>query len=68
MSTGPGVPPSSVDQLYQPYADLSVVHGQPGSVGLGLYVSQRLAHLMDGTISYRRSEGTTVFTLALPAA
>ena len=68
IDVGPGVPPASADQLYQPYADLTVMHGQPGSVGLGLYVSQRLAQLMGGTISYRRAGGTTVFTLTLPAA
>jgi signal transduction histidine kinase len=40
---------------------------QPGSVGLGLAVSRRLAVLMNGSLDYRREDGNTRFELRLPA-
>jgi PAS domain S-box-containing protein len=41
---------------------------QPGSIGLGLAVSQRLAHLMDGDLSYARVGDENRFVLELPSA
>ena len=66
IDSGSGVPSALVDHLYEPYTHLASTYGQPGSVGLGLYVSQQLARLMNGTITYRRQDDATVFTLALP--
>lgn len=40
---------------------------QPGSIGLGLAVSQRLARLMDGELSYGRVGDETRFVLELPS-
>jgi signal transduction histidine kinase len=39
----------------------------PGTVGLGLWISQELTRLMGGTLTYRREEGETVFRVAVPA-
>lgn len=63
---GPGVPEEVSDHIWDPYTEASARHGQPGSVGLGLYVSHRLADLMGGSLSHVRRGGATVFTLALP--
>ncbi|MGH8872420.1 MAG: ATP-binding protein, partial [Acidimicrobiia bacterium] len=41
---------------------------QPGSVGLGLTVARRLAELMEGNLTYRHDNGTSIFTLRLPKA
>ncbi|MEX1208543.1 MAG: HAMP domain-containing sensor histidine kinase [Acidimicrobiia bacterium] len=41
---------------------------QPGSIGLGLAVSQRLARLMGGELSYARVGDETQFVLELPSA
>jgi len=41
---------------------------QPGSIGLGLAVSQRLARLMGGDLRYARVDDETRFTLSLPTA
>ena len=40
---------------------------QPGSMGLGLAVSQRLATLMGGGLDHRRVDGCTQFVLTMPA-
>lgn len=40
---------------------------QPGSIGLGLAVSQRLARLMGGDLCYTRVDDETCFTLELRA-
>ena len=64
---GPGIPEEHVDALFRPYALATKVDGQPGSVGLGLYVSRRLAELMGGSLEYGREEHRTVFTLSLPS-
>ena len=65
---GPGIPDTAIDSIYDPYTAASSRHGQPGSVGLGLYVSHRLAQLMDGTLTYRRQDNATIFTIALPTS
>lgn len=38
----------------------------PGSVGLGLWISQELTRLMGGGLSYARIEGVTVFEATIP--
>lgn len=63
---GPGVPPARARDIFELYGSRGQV-GQPGSVGVGLYVSRRLARRMSGDITYRRSGGWTVFEVALPA-
>ena len=63
---GPGVPDSISERLFEPYQHGSGKGSLPESVGLGLYVSRRLARLMGGDLAYRRHDGTTVFELTLP--
>ena len=68
VDTGDGVPPALEKRIFEAYERGD--HGavvQPGSVGLGLAVSRRLASLMAGTLEYRRVDGTTRFELSLPA-
>lgn len=62
---GSGIPDHLLEDLFEPYATASAVR-LPGSVGLGLYVSRRLAGLLGGTLEYRRDDGATVFRLVLP--
>ena len=68
VDTGDGVPAALEKRIFEAYERGN--HGavvQPGSVGLGLAVSRRLADLMGGTLEYRRVDGTTRFELSLPA-
>lgn len=64
---GDGVPPESRESIFEAYERAHRSAGRPGSVGLGLTVSRRLARLMDGDLRYRFDDGS-VFTLELTAA
>jgi len=64
---GPGIPEEKRDQIFEPYESAHEAVGMPGSVGLGLTISRKLARLLGGDLSYR-SEGGSLFELTLPAA
>jgi PAS domain S-box-containing protein len=63
---GPGVPAEEEERIFQPYERAHQSPGKPGSLGLGLSVSRRLARLMGGDLCYQR-EPTAAFVLALPS-
>ncbi len=68
VDNGQGVPVDFENRIFEAYErghDSEIA--KPGSVGLGLAVSRRLADLMDGTLEYRRAGDTTRFDLVLPA-
>jgi signal transduction histidine kinase len=65
--TGIGITRTDVGKLFRPFSQI-VTEGRPkeGS-GLGLYLSQKIAHLMGGEISVESTEGQgCVFTGSLP--
>lgn len=64
---GPGVPPEEEEEIFLPYTRSRTDEAMPGSIGLGLPVSRRLARLMGGDLVYR-FDGGSVFELSLPAA
>lgn len=64
---GPGVAEADRDRIFDAYHRAPANAGQPGSVGLGLTVSRKLAELMGGTLTYLRDD-LSVFELSLPAA
>jgi PAS domain S-box-containing protein len=66
--TGPGIEPSGLGRLFQPFSRLERDHGQrtPGT-GLGLHLSRKLAELLGGTLTCRSEPGRgSEFTLGLP--
>ena len=65
---GEGIPQGMADAVFEPYVSGGVAAGRPGSLGLGLTVSRRLARMMGGELVHRRTDGWTVFELSLPAA
>lgn len=65
---GPGVPAGQEDLIFESYHRAHTVEGLAGSVGLGLTVSRTLARLMNGDLTYRRSDERSIFELTLPAA
>ena len=68
VDDGPGVLPQDVDRVFEFYRSGEQVPGLTVAMGLGLGISRRLARIMDGDVTYRRSDGETVFELALPLA
>lgn len=68
QDSGAGVPPDLRDEVFEPYSSFSADPGVTPSMGLGLYVAQKLAQLMGGGLSTRSDDGTSEFTLDLPAA
>jgi len=68
VDNGVGVPRYFENRIFEAYErghDTELA--QPGSVGLGLALSRRLAVLMDGSLEYRRVGNLTRFELILPA-
>jgi len=65
---GAAIPVEDRDRIFEPYHTSERSGALPGSTGLGLTVSRRLARLMDGDISYDHDGDESVFTLRLPAS
>jgi len=65
-----GDPISAEDQkrIFEPYQRAQDQPGQAGSIGIGLAVSQTLARLMGGDLTYRHQAGHSMFQLSLPLA
>lgn len=63
---GDGIPESDQERIFAPYESAHDPGTQPGSLGLGLAISRSLARLMDGDLSYDRSDGWTTFDFRLP--
>ena len=66
--TGPGIAAADVVRLFQPFMQLdSGLTRKHGGTGLGLYISKRLATLLDGRIEVAGEVGRgSTFTLVLP--
>ena len=65
---GDPIPPEDRERIFEPYQRVQNQAGQPGSIGLGLAVSRRLARLMGGDLTYRHQNGYSIFELSLRVA
>ena len=65
--SGPPIASEDVENIFRPFERGSGPE-HPKSVGLGLSVARRLARLMNGDLTYRRSDEMTCFVLSLPSA
>ncbi len=64
---GKGIPVDSVEMVFDAYTRAHSIPTQPGSVGIGLAVSRRLARMMGGDVVYDHN-GKPAFELRLPRA
>lgn len=63
---GPGLARGDEERVFEPFQHGNREARGHNSVGLGLTISRQLARLMGGDLTYRREQGTTVFSLVLP--
>jgi len=61
---GPGIDDDLAALIVQQAADGRT--STPGTLGLGLWISQELTRLMGGSLTYRRENGATVFAASIP--
>lgn len=67
IDDGDGVPVEKTEVVFEPYSRAAQgTKAYPGSMGLGLAVSRRLARLMGGDLTYRYENGS-VFEVTLPS-
>jgi PAS domain S-box-containing protein len=68
--TGPGISPEKLDRIFDPFVQAERRLNQPvQGVGLGLAISQDLAHGMGGKVTVESDVGKgSTFTLELPRA
>lgn len=66
--TGPGIPPESLNTIFEPFKQLAEAHkALRKGYGLGLSISRQLIKLMGGNISLESTVGKgTTFTVTLP--
>jgi signal transduction histidine kinase len=63
---GPGVPPEIEDRLFERFLHRGRETATSSSVGLGLSIVRSLADGMGGTVTYRRYDGESCFSVRLP--
>ena len=65
---GPGVPPDSLEKLFQPFYRLDDARGRlTGGVGLGLAITERAVRFHGGTVAaHNRPEGGLLVEIRLP--
>ena len=65
---GDPIPEEDRERIFEAYQRAHNQPQLPGSIGLGLAVSRRLARLMGGDLTYRNQNGQSIFELSLPVA
>ena len=67
-NNGPAIAHQDRERIFEPYQRAHNNPGLPGSIGLGLAVSRRLARLMGGDLTYHHRDDTSIFELTLRLA
>ncbi|QPJ61278.1 MAG: response regulator [Candidatus Nitronauta litoralis] len=65
--TGVGVPMDKLDELFEPFNRLNAENTEVEGTGIGLALTQKLVHLMNGEITVETDEGKgSTFSVHLP--
>jgi signal transduction histidine kinase len=65
--TGPGIPAAYRERIFEEFFQLSTTQARASGTGVGLAISRRVAHLLDGELTVGDAPaGGSVFTLWLP--
>ncbi len=67
VDNGDGIPSDEREKVFQPFEQSSTGRHVASSVGLGLPISRLLAEKMGGSLTYRYTDGHSIFDLSLPA-
>ncbi len=65
---GLGVSEEDQGAIFEAYHQAHSASSSPGSVGIGLTVSRSLARIMDGDLTYRYEDGTSIFEMILASS
>lgn len=66
-NSGPGIHEKDKEKLFTPFWQGELGQQSAGGTGIGLYLSQQIAHALGGTISFTSDEASgTTFTITLP--
>jgi sigma-B regulation protein RsbU (phosphoserine phosphatase) len=66
-NAGPAIPPDELPRLFEPLRrGRSLSSSSTGSIGLGLFISQAIAHAHGGEVDVISNERATTFTAHLP--
>ena len=63
---GNEIPLADQQRIFAPYTSAHSDRGNVGSIGLGLFISRKLATLMTGTLEYSHDGSWGLFSLRLP--
>ena len=67
IDTGSGIAHQDQERLFTAFTQFATAAGRPGGTGLGLYLSQQLAVLLGGSITFTSEFGSgSTFALSLP--
>lgn len=66
--TGPGIPPEDMYKLFEPFQQIeSTMTKKHEGTGLGLHLSKKIAHMLQGDITVNSEPGKlTAFTVTIP--
>ncbi len=60
------IPDEQRRRIFDPYTSAHETTEQVGSIGLGLFISRKLATIMDGNLTYNHDGDWSLFTLTIP--
>ena len=64
--SGDPIPAEQQQRIFDPYTSAHTSQEQLGSIGLGLFISRKLASIMQGRLEYQHDGRWSIFTFTIP--